>query len=196
MKKATVTLMTTTLLLTWAISGCARGDEPGLPNPASVYCEEHGGTVDLREGEGGVSGYCIFPDGSECEEWAFFNGECAPTMIEIDCDAFYDMPNQVKSIEVGEGDTFTITLCSNPTTGYIWGEDAEVSSAEVVRQDHQEFNAPGEGGDAPVVGAPGTHTWTFTALQAGECVITLAYSQPWEGGEKNAWTLTLTVVVK
>jgi hypothetical protein len=35
--------------------------------------------VDIRTGDdGGQAGYCVFPDGSECEEWAFFRGECAP----------------------------------------------------------------------------------------------------------------------
>ena len=54
-----------------------------LANPASVYCEENGGTVDLRsDNEGNVSGICIFPDGSECDEWAFFRGECAPGEAE------------------------------------------------------------------------------------------------------------------
>ena len=50
-----------------------------MPNPASVYCEEHGGTVDLRQdASGGVAGICVFPDGSECDEWAYFRGECEP----------------------------------------------------------------------------------------------------------------------
>ena len=53
--------------------------EAGLPNPASVFCEEHGGRLDLRTGtDGGVAGICIFPDGSECDEWAYFRGECKP----------------------------------------------------------------------------------------------------------------------
>lgn len=50
-----------------------------LPNPASVYCEENGGVLEIREdGSGGQVGYCLFEDGSECEEWDFFRGECQP----------------------------------------------------------------------------------------------------------------------
>jgi putative hemolysin len=49
-----------------------------LPNPASVFCEEQGYKLELRTDASGTAGYCIFPDGSECEEWAFFRGECAP----------------------------------------------------------------------------------------------------------------------
>ena len=52
---------------------------PNMPNPASVFCEEHGGKVDLRQdASGAVTGMCIFPDGSECDEWAYFRGECGP----------------------------------------------------------------------------------------------------------------------
>jgi len=50
-----------------------------LPNPASVYCEENGGILELRtDPSGGVAGVCIFPDNSECDEWAYFRQECKP----------------------------------------------------------------------------------------------------------------------
>jgi putative hemolysin len=51
---------------------------PGMPNPASVYCEEEGGTLEVRQSQDGEYGVCIFGDGSECDEWAFFRGECKP----------------------------------------------------------------------------------------------------------------------
>ncbi len=49
----------------------------GLANPASLFCEAQGGRVDIRTESGGEVGYCAFPTGAECEEWAFFRGECA-----------------------------------------------------------------------------------------------------------------------
>jgi putative hemolysin len=53
--------------------------EPKLPNPASVYCVENGGTVVMRQdAAGGQSGVCVFPDKSECDEWAYFRGDCQP----------------------------------------------------------------------------------------------------------------------
>ena len=53
--------------------------EPNMPNPASVNCEQNGGKLELRQDAlGGVAGICIFPDGSECDEWAFFRHECKP----------------------------------------------------------------------------------------------------------------------
>ena len=56
--------------------------QPGLPNPASVYCREQGGRLEIRtDADGGQAGYCVFPDGSECEEWAFFHGECSHSVV-------------------------------------------------------------------------------------------------------------------
>jgi putative hemolysin len=53
--------------------------EAGLPNPASLYCEENGGTLELRaDSSGAVAGICVFQDGGECDEWAYFRGECEP----------------------------------------------------------------------------------------------------------------------
>ena len=50
-----------------------------MANPASVYCEQNGGRLDLRQdAAGGVAGVCVFPDGSECDEWAYLRGECKP----------------------------------------------------------------------------------------------------------------------
>jgi len=50
-----------------------------MPNPASVYCEQNGGRVELRpDASGAVAGVCVFPDGSECDEWAYYRGECQP----------------------------------------------------------------------------------------------------------------------
>ncbi len=50
-----------------------------IPNPASVHCLEQGGSLEmLSDDSGGQHGICIFPNGSTCEEWAFFRGECSP----------------------------------------------------------------------------------------------------------------------
>lgn len=69
--------------LSLILVACGQGaEEPeersGLANPASVHCEEQDGTVEIRDEAGGQLGYCVFDDGSECEEWAYFRGECTP----------------------------------------------------------------------------------------------------------------------
>lgn len=43
----------------------------GVPPSAGEYCTMAGYT--LRDST------CTFPDGSSCEQWAFYRGECAPT---------------------------------------------------------------------------------------------------------------------
>jgi len=54
-------------------------EDAEMANPASVYCEKYGGKLDIRtDASGGQSGVCVFADGSECDEWAYFRGECAP----------------------------------------------------------------------------------------------------------------------
>ena len=48
-----------------------------IANPASVYCVQSGYTLEIRTNANGSQyGVCIFPDGNECEEWAFFRKEC------------------------------------------------------------------------------------------------------------------------
>jgi len=53
--------------------------QAGIPNPASVYCEQNSYTLEIHTAEDGSQyGLCVFPDGSTCDEWAYFRGECAP----------------------------------------------------------------------------------------------------------------------
>ncbi len=52
--------------------------EAEIANPASEHCADQGGKLEIRDEAEGQVGYCLFPDGSECEEWAFFRGECTP----------------------------------------------------------------------------------------------------------------------
>jgi putative hemolysin len=65
-----------------ALTGCGDddGDDDGggdttvaqIANPASVYCEEQGGTVEMVEEAGGTVGYCNLPDGTRIEEWEYY----------------------------------------------------------------------------------------------------------------------------
>ena len=50
---------------------------PNMPNPASVYCKEQGNKHEIcMAADGSQSGVRIFPDGSTCDEWAYYRGEC------------------------------------------------------------------------------------------------------------------------
>jgi len=61
-------------------SDCKGGVQvtPSMPNPAAVYCKDLGYKYEIREDPKtkGQYGVCIFPDGSECDGWAFYRGEC------------------------------------------------------------------------------------------------------------------------
>ncbi len=51
--------------------------QANMPNPASVYCEQNGNTLEIRTADdGSQNGICVFPDGSTCDEWAYYRGEC------------------------------------------------------------------------------------------------------------------------
>ena len=49
-----------------------------IANPASTHCVDKGGEVEIRTVPGGQIGVCVFGDGSRCEEWRYFRGECTP----------------------------------------------------------------------------------------------------------------------
>lgn len=43
-----------------------------IANPASVYCQEQGGKIEIIETAEGQAGQCVFNDGRKCDEWEFF----------------------------------------------------------------------------------------------------------------------------
>jgi putative hemolysin len=63
-------------ILLMALAACT-APQANMPNPASVYCEQNGNTLEIRTADdGSQSGICVFPDGSICDEWDYFRGEC------------------------------------------------------------------------------------------------------------------------
>lgn len=53
--------------------------QAGIPNPASAYCEQNGGRLEIvTDDNDSQSGQCVFPDGSACDEWAYYRGDCGP----------------------------------------------------------------------------------------------------------------------
>ena len=53
-------------------------EQAEIANPASQHCVEQGYELEMRTTAEGTTGYCIFDDGTECEEWAYYRGECQP----------------------------------------------------------------------------------------------------------------------
>ncbi len=82
----------------------AAADGAGMANPASVFCEENDGKLEIRDEEAGQVGYCVFADGSECEEWSYFRGECAPGGRRLDA----NMPNPASANCIDQGGVLEI----------------------------------------------------------------------------------------
>ena len=60
-------------------TGTQAGMLPELSNAAAAYCQDQGHTYEVqKQSDGQQCGVCIFEDGSECEEWAYFRSECEP----------------------------------------------------------------------------------------------------------------------
>ena len=114
---------------------------------------------------------------------------------ETYCDEFQNNKHINETIEVNAGDTLVLVLCSNPTTGFQWTEEAKISDTGVLKQIKHEFAGP-ESEPPPPPGTPGLESWTFETLKKGTSTIYVEYSRPWEGGEKGEWTFNLTVAVK
>lgn len=49
-----------------------------IANPASVYCVQQGGRVEIVDTKKGQIGICILPDGRRIEEWKLFRSKNQP----------------------------------------------------------------------------------------------------------------------
>ena len=69
--------------------------QSAIANPASVYCGQNGGTVEIIKGtSGGEFGMCTFANGTSCEEWALFRGEgCKAGMAAVTTTPVIGMAN-------------------------------------------------------------------------------------------------------
>ena len=124
------------------------------------------------------------------------NAVTGEASVEVSCDDFMSAKHISKEIAAAAGDTFTVTLCSNPTTGFTWSEVTVISDQTVMEQTNHGFVSPkAKGNKPPAPGTSGQEIWTFKAHKEGMSTISMEYSQPWEGGEKGEWTFELTVTV-
>lgn len=64
----------TFIVLILGLAAFAAGGVFAIANPAATYCQNMGYTL---SGEN-----CVFGDGNQCEEWAFFRGECGQSYVK------------------------------------------------------------------------------------------------------------------
>ena len=94
---------------TYYETGCFPDEEPttqpglGMGDPSAIKCENDGGTSEIKYSpDGDQYALCIFEDGSACDTWAYFYGDCEegnPT-FESYCDDNGDLTN--KSVDWGD----------------------------------------------------------------------------------------------
>lgn len=95
-----------------------------------------------------------------------------------------------KPINVTAGEQFSVTLASNPTTGYKW-DLAKPLDEKVVKFVANEYVRP----TPQLIGAGGNEVWTFKAAGEGKTGIALKYIRPWETNVAPVRTTNFVVVV-
>lgn len=75
-------------------------------------------------------------------------------------------------IEVQRGEKFQIALASNPTTGYGWEFEINPNLISLINQTFKP--------ESDLIGAGGTETFKFSALNEGEAEIVFSYKRSWE----------------
>ena len=98
-----------------------------------------------------------------------------------------------KTVKVAVDGTVTLTLESNPTTGFSWiGVDkADKDILKLERNDYKEKDHP-----AGMLGVGGRNTIVYRALKKGKAKIELTYMQPWEPNSEFNTKYTVTVEVE
>jgi len=127
------------------------------------------------------------------------SGKFEPDRLVTRAEAAAMLMNVIQTLDVMPSEwvvaeslkSLTLTLDENPTTGYSWA--FTMAPEGILALDTDAFvNAPTS---ENVVGAGGTHTWTFKVV-AGGCVrLTFQYYRPWEAPETAVETRVYAVNV-
>ncbi len=110
------------------------------------------------------------------------------------CDQFASDPSMAQSRTIESGTELMVVLCSNPTTGFVWGDPGIGDTAVLQLVDHT-YQAP-EGSSLPIVGAAGSEIVTIRGAAPGSTTLSIGYGQPWAGGVQDEWTYVLSVTVQ
>jgi len=92
------------------------------------------------------------------------------------------------SITVGE--SFSICLPENPTTGYRWELDSPDTSILKIQEDRYNSDSIMQ------AGAGGVHTFIFQGIAPGTTKVSIRLRRPWEGEDSAADLFSLTVVTE
>lgn len=87
----------------------------GTPSPAAIFCQEQGGSLDMRQyPDFSWYGVCVFGDDSECEVSQFYDGVCLP-----------EQQSEARPIPSDTFITLERTVCLTPCPVYRLSVDAK-----------------------------------------------------------------------
>jgi inhibitor of cysteine peptidase len=95
--------------------------------------------------------------------------------------------NSGQPITLPVGVSFTISVSSNPSTGYSWVPSYDHSVLELVKQ-----YTPSSSG---LMGASGTENFEFKGMRAGNTAVYLNYQRGWEPNSPTTETKTFNVTI-
>lgn len=94
-----------------------------------------------------------------------------------------------ENLALSVGESKTLTLPGNPTTGYMWSV-AEATDVVRVELGLEQADTP-----RGMVGCPRATVVTLTAVKAGQGTVKLIYARPWEKDKAPAETRAVNVTV-
>ena len=106
-----------------------------------------------------------------------------PSVVELNSEG--ECPQRLQL-----GQSLTVTLPSNPTTGFRW--TIQDSAGGVLRALSPEVYSSAESG---VIGGGGQSTWRFQAFAAGQGRLRLTSQQPWEPEAEPTETFDCAITV-
>lgn len=111
---------------------------------------------------------------NSCNAFKNTDAKIAPEPTDISTTIY--ATSDMNEVTVKEGETFEITLDSNPSTGYAWEITEELDASNIEEIDNV-YAAAENKQDPPLVGAGGKEVWTFKAIQKGTFEIKMKYCQ-------------------
>lgn len=97
-----------------------------------------------------------------------------------------------RRVKVQAGDTITLALDENPSTGFLW--DVVVADAAIARVEASRFEPP-KSTSPPMVGVPGRRLITVRTLKPGLTQLTAQARRGWEPASSVAATKVFEVEV-
>src|SRR5438132_14142868 len=83
------------------------------------------------------------------------------------------MDDKEENITLKKGQEFTISLNSNPTSGYRWLPTFNTHTINIISHNFQ-ANSP------MLVGSSGKDIFTFKGINSGATVLKIVYKRSWE----------------